>query len=293
MANTRILTQEFTCFEPRSIAEALRLLKIHGPDARVIAGGTDLLVQMKMGKVHPRHLITLAGIPELHCLEEERGLRIGALTTFREIERSRVVREKYTALFEAAQSVSSIQIRNMGTFGGNICHASPAADSAPPLIAMGAKVKLAGEEGERIASLEEFFTGPGRTLLSPQELMVEIQVPEPVKQAGSAFLKMTRVAADLAKVSAAVVVERKGEVCHDCRIVLGAVAPTPLRSRKAEEVLRGKRFGEDLSKRAGEQAAEEIQPITDLRSTAWYRKEVSKILVRDALNLAWTRASKG
>jgi len=290
MTNTHILVQEFEYLEPKTIEEAAQYLAKHGEKARVIAGGTDLLVKMKMGEVHPEVLVNISRVPALRFLIEEKGIRIGALTSFRELEKCQVIRNKYTALFEAARSVSSVQIKSMGTVGGNLCHASPAADSAPPLIVFGAKVKLVGDKGERILPLEEFFVGPGETVLSPKELLVAIQIPELAPRTGSAFLKMTRVSADLSKVSVAVAILRDGDVCKGCRIALGAVAETPLRAKKAEEMLKGEKVKEALVEKASLQASQEIQPITDLRSTAWYRKEVAKVLVRDAINLAWKRA---
>ncbi len=290
MINTHILAQEFEYLEPKTIEEALQSLAKHGKKAKVIAGGTDLLVKMKMGEVHPEVLVNILRVPALRYLIEDKGIRIGALTPFRELEKSRVIREKYTTLFEAARSVSSVQIKTMGTVGGNLCHASPAADSAPPLVVLGGKVKLVESGRERILPVEEFFVGPGETVLSPKELLVEIQIPESSSKTGSAFLKMKRVSADLAKVSVAVAVVREGDVCKDCRIALGAVAKVPLRTKKGEEILKGKKFAENLITKAGNQIAEEIQPITDLRSTAWYRKEVTKIMVRDAIKLAWERA---
>jgi CO/xanthine dehydrogenase FAD-binding subunit len=289
MMNTHILSQEFEYFEPKTVNEAILLLATHGEKAKVLAGGTDLLVQMKMQRLHPEVVINIAKIPALRYLNEEKGLSIGSLTPFREVEQSPAIRTKYEALAEAARAVSSVQIKNMGTLGGNLCHGSPAADSAPPLIAFGAKVKLVGAKGERIVPLESFFIGPGKTILLPSELLVGIEVPEVRNPTGSAFLKLARVSADLAKVSVAVATTREKDVCSGCRIVLGAVGMTPLRAGRAEEVLKGKPLGAEAVKRAALEASEEIQPITDIRSTAWYRKEVSKVLVRDALLLAWKR----
>jgi CO/xanthine dehydrogenase FAD-binding subunit len=291
MTNTHILVQEFEYLEPKTIEEAAHYLAKHGEKARVIAGGTDLLVKMKMGGVHPEVLVNISRVPGLRFLIEGKGIRIGALTSFRELEKCQVIRDKYTALYEAARSVSSAQIKSMGTVGGNLCHASPAADSAPPLIVLGAKVKLAEDTRERSLPLEEFFVGPGKTVLTPKELLVEIQIPESTLKMGSAFLKMTRVSADLAKVSVAVSIVRENDHCRECRIALGAVAKIPLRARNGEEILKGKKLTEAVIEKAGNVVAQEIQPITDLRSTAWYRKEVSKVMVRDAIKLAWKRAA--
>jgi CO/xanthine dehydrogenase FAD-binding subunit len=290
MVNTHILTQEFEYFEPRTIDEAVKYLTDYGEKAKVIAGGTDLLVQMKMGKAYPKYLIHISRIPSLRYLIEEKGLRIGALTPFRDLERSQVIKEKYTALFEAARSVSSVQIKTMGTVGGNLCNASPAADAAPPLLVFESRVKLINGKQERSLRLEEFFVGPGETLLNSNELLTEIEVPEVSGQTGSAFLKMARVHADLSKVSVAVAIVREGNICRDCRIAFGAVAKTPLRAKKGEEILKGEKVKETLIEKASLQAAQEIQPITDLRSTAWYRKGVAKVMVRNAINLAWERA---
>lgn len=290
MINTHILPQEFEYFEPRTVEEAVEFLASHGEKSRVMAGGTDLLVQVKMGKAHPEFLINISRIPGLRYLIEEEGLRIGALTSFRELEKVRLIQEKYTALFEAAQSVSSAQIKTMGTVGGNLCNASPGGDSVPPLIVFGAKVKLLGKRHERIVSVDEFFKGPGETVLSPEELLVEVQVPRLTGQTGSCFLKMGRVSADLAKVSVAVAIIREDGICKDCKIALGSVAEKPLRTTEAEAVMIGKKFSETLVEKASHQVSEEIRPIDDVRSTASYRKEVSKVLVRNAINLAWKRA---
>ncbi len=289
MINSHILSQEFEFVEPHTIEEAVKWMATYRGNAKFMAGGTDLIVRMKMGRARPEAIINLSKIPALRYLNIEPGLRIGVLTTFRQIERNGFIQKRYTALHEAAKAVTSIQIKTMGTLGGNLCHGSPAADSAPPLIAFGAGVKMIEGDKERTIPLEDFFTGPGQTLLTREELMVEIQVPEPKANTGSAFVKLGRVSADLAKVSAAVVIEREKDFCRDCKMVMGSVAEVPLRAKGAEKILMGRKFKEDLVEKASLQVSEEIRPISDLRSTAWYRKEVSKILVRDAINLAWKR----
>ena len=239
---------------------------------------------MKMGELHPQILINISRIPALRYLIEEKGFRLGALTTFRDLEKSRVIKEKYTALFEAARSVSSVQIKTMGTVGGNLCHGSPAADSAPPLIVLGGKVKLVENGSERILPVEEFFVGPERRFFLQKKFWLKFRSLNQQCRMGSAFLKMGRVAADLSKVSVAVAMVREGDVCKDCRIALGAVAKTPLRAKKGEEILKGKKVTEALIEKTGEQVSLEIQPITDPRSTAWYRKEVAKVMTRDAIS---------
>ncbi len=289
--NTHILAQEFEYLEPKTIEEAILQLNTYGDKAKVIAGGTDLIVQMKMDMVHPEYLINIARIPALRYLIHDKGLRIGALTPFQELQKWILIREKYTALFEAAQSVSRTQIKNMGTVGGNLCNASPAADSAPPLLVLGGRLKLVGGGPERVVPLEDFYVGPGKTVLSSKELLIEVQLPESKDGTGSAFLKVVRVAADPAKLNVAVAIEREKDVCKDCRIALGSVAPKPFRTIEAEDILKGKRLTMDLIEKTSQRASEEIQPITDIRSTVEYRREVTKVIVRDAIKLAWERAA--
>lgn len=289
--NSHIVAQEFEYLEPKTIEEAILQLNTYGDKAKVIAGGTDLIVRMKTDMVHPEYLINIARIPALRYLIHDKGLRIGALTSFQELQKWILIREKYTALFEAARSVSRTQIKNMGTVGGNLCNASPAADSAPPLLVLGGKVKLVGGGPERVVPLEDFYMGPGKTVLSPKELLVEVQLPESKDGTGSAFLKVVRVAADPAKLNVAVAIERENDVCRDCRIALGSVAPKPFRTIEAEDILKGKRLTMDLIEKTSQRASEEIQPITDIRSTVEYRREVTKVIVRDAIKLAWERAA--
>jgi CO/xanthine dehydrogenase FAD-binding subunit len=291
MVDSHIVAQDFEYFEPHTIQEAASLLATYQEKARIIAGGTDLLVWMKMGRAQPEFVINISRVPALRYLFTDKGLRIGALTSFRELEKHEVVQKKYTALFEAAGSVTSLQIKNMGTIGGNLCNASPAADSAPPLLAFGTKVKLAEAEKERVIPLEEFFVGNGVTRLSPREILIEAQVPEPSGPTGSAFIKIGRVAADLAKISIAVMIVRRGDVCKDCGIAMGGVAKTPFRLKRTEGVLREKKLDRILMAEACQEGSEEIQPRSR-RSTAFYKREVTKTLIRDALGLAWERARK-
>ncbi len=289
--NTHIIPVEFEYYEPKTLREALELLAKWGRDAKVLAGGTDLLVQMKIRKVEPKCLINIKRIPGLDFIKEgDESLRIGAATKLRKIGKSEVVRRRFPALYEAVREMASVQIKNMATIGGNLCNASPAADTAPPLMVYGAKLKLVSLEGERIVPIEEFFTGPGETVLKPGELLAEILIPYQPESTGSSFIKVSRTSMDLAKVNVAVRLTLSGETMSRVRIALGAVAPTPMRAREAERHLEGKPPSESDFKRAGEIAAGEIKPITDLRSTAWYRREVTKVIVADALTRALSRA---
>jgi len=293
MSDSRIIAEDFEYFVAKNMEEAVSLLAKHGQQARVIAGGTDLLVGIKTGKVQPDCLINIRWIEGMGKLDEsEKGLTIGAGCLFHQIESSRLVRDQYTALYEAVQSVSSTQIKNMGTIGGNICNGSPAADSAPALLVLGARARIIKPGGERVLSLDDFFVNPGETALSRDEILKEIEIPFWGSGTGSAFLKIGRVSADLAKVNAAVLIKRNGDVCEECRIALGSVAKTPMRTKGAETWMRGQRYHEGLAREVAQKASEEIFPITDIRSTKEYRKEVSKIIVRDALERAWERAGR-
>lgn len=291
LTNTKILAQEFEYFEPESLEEALELLSLFKEQARVLAGGTDLLVKMKRELVSPRALISLSRVSALkHMEEDEEMLRIGATTTLFEAENNPLLERSYSALFEALRSMAAPAIRNMGTIGGNLANASPAADTAIPLLVYDSRLKLQSKEGERVVPLKEFFLGPGLTVLSPEELIVEIQVPRLKDSEGSSFLKLGRVSADIAKINVAAYVKREGERCALCRIALGSVAPTPLRIYSAERLLEGKVFSESLIKEVALECQKGIKPIDDVRSTKDYRIWVSPILVEEALRAAWLRS---
>ena len=292
--NTRIIPIEFEYFEPKSLSEALELLDKFGKEGRILAGGTDLIVQMKIRRKTPKYVINIKKIPGLAFIRmDDDGLRIGAATKLRALEKSGVVRRYYQALYEAIKSMASVQIRNMGTIGGNLCNASPAADTAPPLMIYEAKLKLISKKGERLVPVTKFFKGPGITVCEPNELLLEIIIPKPpTERFGSKFIKIARTSMDLAKVNVAVAIKLSDDMksIEDVKIALGSVAPTPIRAYSAEDFLKGKEFIEENVEKAAEIASAETKPITDVRSTAWYRKEVSKVIVRDALIEAYRRA---
>ena len=295
LINTHIIPIRFEYFEPKTLNEALNILSKFGNEAKILAGGTDLIVQMKLRRIEPKYIVNIKRIPNLRYIKVEDGkVRIGTLTKLRDIEKSDVIKKYFPALYEAVRHMGSVQIRCMGTIGGNLCNASPAADSAPPLMVHNAKLILVSKDGRREVPIEKFFLGPGKTVLKPNEMLLEIEVPIPRDvRYGSAFLKISRVSMDLAKVNVATYVEVSEGVISDVRIALGAVAPTPIRAYRAEEFLRGKKPDEATLRKAGEMASDEARPIDDLRLTAWYRREVSKVLVRDALRIAYERALKG
>lgn len=279
--------RKFEFSSPSSLAEGLKILAQSGPKAKVIAGGTDLVVQMKNKLAEPKQVISLLKIPELAGIKKRgKGVRIGALVRHATLENSPVLQDGWGILASAAHKVGSPQIRNLGTVGGNLCNASPAADTALPLLVLGAEVILSSKKRERRVPLDSFFTGPGVTVLRKDEILKEILVPPVPANSVWAHLKLgRRKSMDLALASVAVVLTLNPEtkICRRARIALGAVAPTPLRVRETEKFLEGKNLGEDVIREAGERAQKECRPISDVRASAEYRKEMVKVLVERAI----------
>lgn len=288
--NTKIIAQEFDYLEPKSIEEALGMLKEHGEEARILAGGTDLLLQIKQEKLLPRYLINISKIKELNHIREDGGLRIGAAARLADVREYCSRHPEYIAVYEAISVLGKPQVWNMGTVGGNLCNASPAADTAPPILVYGGRAKVVGQSGEKEIMMEEFFKGVNRTALAQGEILAEIFLEAVPEGRGSAFRKMARVGADISKLSCAVFVRREGRTCSLCRIALGSVAPVPMRARGAEDFITGKEISEEILRRAGDTVAREIRPIDDVRSTEEYRREVSAVLFRDVFNTAWERS---
>lgn len=288
--NTRIIPFDFEYHSPSSLGEALALLSKYGLEARILAGGTDLLVDMKQRLIEPRHLIDIKRIPELKLLREDSGgFMIGSAVKLRELERSEAIKMRLPLLHEAISSMGSVQVRNMATLGGNLCRASPSADAAVALLALGAEAQIAGPKEIRMAPIEEFFLGPRATLLRPDEILTGVYVPHPPKGAGSSFIKLGRTSLDLAIVNIAVTLRLRGGAVDQCRIAMGAVAPKPLRLREVEEFLLGKELTPMVLEEAAGMVEASIKPITDIRATAEYRREVSMALTRDALRTAMGR----
>ncbi len=322
MTNSHILVHKFDYYEPATLDEAVALLAQHNGTAKVLAGGTDLLVQMKIERTAPQAVVSINRIPGLDRIAaQDDGLHIGSRTTIRAVEQAcrggfppihatNVVNDgpdvngepdaprenpplpPYDALTEACANFSTTQVQTMGTIGGNLGNGSPASDTAPALIAFGAEVELTGPDGVRRLPLEQFFVGPGKTALRRGEIITDVILPWPQRGTGSAFLKISRVAADIAKVNAGVMLVREGDRIVDCRIAFGSVAPTPVRAPRAEQALIGQAWSEELALRAAEIAAEEVSPIDDVRSTAWYRREVARALAFDGLTAAWGRSTR-
>ncbi len=281
---------KFDYLSPKTTSEALSLLSQYKGKVRIIAGGTDLIPKMKRRGIQvPAYLIDLKGIPDLDYIkyDEADGLRLGALTTIDATETSAVIQEKFAVLSQAVYSMASKQVRNRGTLAGNICNCVPSADTAPALLTLEARLKIVSLKGERIVNIGDFFIGPCETVLTDEELLLEIQVPNLPSNSRGVYLKLTpRTSMDLAVVGVAAVVISRDGVCKDIRIALGAVAPTPIRAKRAEDIIRGQRFNDGVIERAAQIASEESRPIDDHRASAEYRRDMVKVLVKRAINQA-------
>ncbi|MDP2726601.1 MAG: xanthine dehydrogenase family protein subunit M [Dehalococcoidia bacterium] len=280
----------FEVLEPGSIEEAVSLLTSYGEEARPIAGGTDLLVQIRYQKARPRYLVDLGSIPGLDYVRwhGDGALHLGALATLSAIASSPDVKSRFAPLAQAARLVGSVQVRNLATVAGNLCHASPSAETAPALLALGAVVEIQGPKGKRQVPLVDFFAGPGSTVLAPGELVVEIGVPNPGTGCRGVYLKHSlRAAMDIAMVGVAAVLSTTNGTCVEARLALGAVAPTPIRATAAEKTLVGKKLQEDVLEEVAREAAQEAHPIDDIRAPADYRREIVRVLVKRAVRQAW------
>jgi carbon-monoxide dehydrogenase medium subunit len=286
----------FEYFAPHSLEEALSLLDDRGEKAKVLAGGTDLIVQMKIGNARPAVIVDAKKIPELNRLEwnDDDSLYIGAAVPLSKIISFPPVMEKFGILYQACSIIGSMQLRNRGTVGGNICNAAPSADSVPPLLCLGAKAIVARPGGNRIIPMDSFFHGPGQTALASNELLVGIEVPAPPPRSSGCYLRHTpRQDMDIAVVGVAsfLVISKQKLLCQEARIALGAVAPIPLRVPQAESFLAGRVLTEQAIEEAAEKAAEAARPISDIRGSAEYRKEIVKVLTRRTLKRAWETQS--
>jgi CO/xanthine dehydrogenase FAD-binding subunit len=274
-------------YQPTSLEEARRLLKANGPGGRLLAGGTDLVIAMKEKGLVPKYIVDLKRITGLGGIREasDGSITLGALTTMREIEISPLIKKTYPFLAQSAAEVGSIQIRNRATVGGNMANATPSADVAPSLIALNAGAKIAGASGARTLALEEFFLGPGQTVITPEEILTGITIPKSSPQLVGEYFKFSpREMMDLAYVGIAVAYElAKDKRCRGVRIVLGAVAPTPIRAKMAEAALEGQILTEAVAEKTGGIAAEESKPISDVRSSADYRRAMVGAMTKRAI----------
>jgi aerobic carbon-monoxide dehydrogenase medium subunit len=283
--------KDFTYLRPANLNEAVGLLSEHRGKAKVLCGGTDLMLFLQDGVFAPDYVVDVRNLPELNRLDfsASSGLTLGAATPLRQIEMSPLIREKYPHLAQGAGEIGSVQIRNLGSAGGNVCTATPSADIAPALVSLEATARIASRRGERTVPLEQFFTGVRKTVLEPDELLVEFQIPAPPPRSSGAYVKLdTRPQMDLAIVGvAATVVLAPGDSrIARAAICLGAVAPTPIRARKAEEILTSGPLTDELLAEAGQAAAEAARPISDVRASADYRREQCDLMTRRAVRLA-------
>ena len=290
------MIKDFAHFAPKTLKEGLTLLGKYGDDAKVICGGQSLLILMRQGLVAPKYIIDIKGVSGLDYIKSDAkgGLKIGATTTHRAIEKSSVIKKDYPVLAEMETRLASIQTRNWGTIGGNLCHADPAGDPAPVLIALNATLKMAGLKGERSMPVEDFALDYFETALEEGELLTEVAIPTPPPRTGAAYTKFNIIESDLATVGVAVSVTLgAGDgVCQDIRIALGAAAPTAIRAKKAEKVLKGKKITDALLEEAGEIASTEADPISDISASEEYRRELVKVLVPRMSKEALARAKK-
>ncbi len=275
---------------PRSLKEVQADLKSFGDEAKLIAGGTALIIMMKQRLLNPTCLVSLRSVRGLNGItQKDGGLRIGSLVTHRELETSAIVRRRLPLLAETCRHVATIRVRNMATIGGGLAHADPNQDPPPTLIALGATVKASSTNGNRVIPIDEFFTDYYETVLQPNEMITEIFVPGLPPNSSGAFLKfLPRTADDYATVSAAAVVtlDRAKKVFKDVRVALGSVGTTPIRAREAEEVLRGQPVKAEALREAAEKAKQAVDPISDFRGSAAYKKEMAGVFVRRALEKA-------
>jgi carbon-monoxide dehydrogenase medium subunit len=288
------MIKDFIYLRPSEVEEALLLLSKYRDECKIICGGQSLLILMRHGLIAPKYLMDIKFLKELNYIyyDPQKGLKIGAGTTHRAIEKSEIIRERFRVLREMESKLASIQTRNWGTIGGNICHGDPASDPAVVLIALKASLKMANSNGERSMAVEDFCLNYFETALNEDEMLLEIQVPIPPTRTAAVFEKFTIIENDMGIVSVAVSVKLNNDrvSCQEARVVLGGVAPTPKRATKAEETLVGKRFHDGLLEQAGQMAYEQAEPISDIHASEEYRRHLIKVLTKRTVRKAWEQA---
>jgi len=278
--------KSFDYIRPNSMDEALNALQAYD-NAYLLAGGTDLLVGMKTNAIRPKCVIDMKGIPNMNSIEYGDGFKFGALTTVRDIEVSPLIREKIPTLSKAAGTLGSVQIRNRATIGGNLCHGSPAADMAVILLGMNCEVRIVSPNGEKNLAIDRFFAGPQKTVLAKDEVLWEIIIPKDIERYKGIYLKHgPRKAMDIGIVNIAILLDAdfKSRLCTQIRIALGAVAPTPIRAKNAEALVKEKILTSELIRDVAETASSEAKPISDFRASSDYRRELVKSLVAKGIH---------
>jgi len=289
------MIHDFTYLKPGTVKEALTMLADHADECKVICGGQSLLIVMRQGLVTVDYLIDLKGLDELNYIkcDDKEGLKLGATTTHRTIEKSDVIKKSYPILAAMEEKLASIQVRNWGTIGGNLAHADAAGDPAPVLISLDAKVKLGSAKGERVMTLEEFYTDLFETALGEGEIILEVQVPPMAPKSASAYQKFNLLENDQGIVAVAVTLAADNGVCKEARIVLGNAGVTPIRAKSAEKVLIGQKLTDQLFAEAGVAAAGDADPVSDIHSSAEFRKHLITVLTKRMAKQAWDQANKG
>ncbi len=279
---------------PTSLSEAVSVLSAHGDRARPLAGGTDIIVQLRGGRRELDVLVDAKSIPELNQIEmTDSGLRLGAAVPCYEIYQNQAVAAAYPGLIDAAGLIGSIQIQGRASIGGNLCNAAPSGDSIPPIITLSGEAHINGPNGWRAVAAENFCTGPGRSVLEAGEILVGIQIPAPAANSGTAYLRfIPRNEMDIAVagVSSSVVLDASGQTIQSARIALASVGPTPILATAAGDSLAGKAVSDDAIAEAGRLASEAATPITDMRGTIRQRHHLVDVLTRRTLNIAIRRA---
>ncbi len=277
---------QFDYVAPTTIDEAVDALLQGGRDTRVMAGGTDLIVKIRHRMLFPKCIVNLKRIAGLDAItvDKTNGLTIGATALLADVAAHKGIRRHYPTVAEAAGATANVQVRNMGTVVGNLCNASPSADNAPTLMAMAATLDIAGPTGSRSMPLDQFFKGPGITALKTGEIVTAVRVPPPAARSGTAYHSLSqRGKLDCSAVGVGTMIVLNGDRCTDARIIVGACAPVPMRTRAAEKMLIGKGITDNLIRRAAQQASEETSPITDVRASAPYRWKMVSVLTIRAL----------
>jgi aerobic carbon-monoxide dehydrogenase medium subunit len=287
-----MIPQSFEYFRPQSVSEAIALLQEHGDGAKILSGGQSLIPMMKIRLARPEFIIDINRLPDLHYIKEEEGfLKMGGLTREADLETSSLIRSKYQIILDTAASIADPQVRNMATVGGNLAHGDPANDHPATMLALEAEIVAVGQHGERVIPIKDFFLSVFTTALEHGEILTEIRIPIPPSGSGGAYLKLERKVGDFATVGVAAQVTVDGAgVCRRAGIGLTNVGATPIKATRAEGFLVGKTMDKQQINQAGQLAAEEAQPSSDLRGPAEYKVSMVRELTKRALVRACERA---
>jgi CO/xanthine dehydrogenase FAD-binding subunit len=288
--NTRLISHEFEYHAPQTLHEALELLARYEAGAKILAGGTDLIGHLKLGRQTPAHVIDIKKLDELKSITQGSVIKIGAGNNFRTVQDYFAGSSVYAGLYESINSIGKTQVLNMGTVAGNLANGSPKADTAPPLLTYDARVKLVSLNGDRTLDLKKFHAGPNQTVIEDNEILTEIEFDALPSHTSSAFEKTARVGADISKITCAVTVVREGGLCKSCRIACGAAAPVPMRTPRAEELINGRPVEKQLIENVALQVGQEINPPASGRTSREYRRHMVAVMFRDGFWRAWEKA---